>query len=302
MKRVLTAICALVALGILISSCSKHPGFKESENGLFYKIIKKADSEKKSQEGDIITISMIYKTEKDSVLFNSNTVGQPVMVRNVKPTYKGDINEIFQILSVGDSAQLIISADSFYMRNANQKTLPPFVTKGSMLHFEIKILSIKTKAEFDKEVMAKMNEQIKAEEVLIKAYIDNNKIKQEPDAEGLYFISLKKGNGKKPKDGNTVAANYVGYLLDGKVFDTNIEDSAKKYNLYDKRGQYKPLEFKLGAHSVIPGWEKGVAMMSVGEKAKLIIPSKLAYADRDMGVIKPFSPLVFFVELKEVKE
>ena len=52
---------------------------------------------------------------------------------------------------------------------------------------------------------------------------------------------------------------------------------------------------------MIQGWDEGIAMMNVGGKAKLIIPSSIAYGDRDMGTIKPYSTLVFDVELLGVE-
>lgn len=83
--------------------------------------------------------------------------------------------------------------------------------------------------------------------------------------------------------------HYKGTLLDGTPFDSS----------YD-RGE--PIEFVLGQGMVIPGWEEGIAMMNEGGKAKLIIPSKLAYGPNQRGnVIKPYSTLVFEVELIEVK-
>jgi FKBP-type peptidyl-prolyl cis-trans isomerase FkpA len=104
---------------------------------------------------------------------------------------------------------------------------------------------------------------------------------------GIIFKSLKPGDGPSPKATDTVTVNYEGTLTDGKVFDSSI-----------KRG--KPAEFPL--NGVIPCWTEGVQRMKVGEKAKIVCPSNLAYGERGAGnEIPPNSTLVFEVELLGIK-
>ena len=133
-------------------------------------------------------------------------------------------------------------------------------------------------------------EQARAkEDSLMQEYIVKNKIKVAPTASGLYFISKKAGKGTQAMAGQKVAVHYTGKFLDGSKFDSSID-----------RGE--PLEFVLGQGRVIPGWDEGIAMMKEGEKAVLLIPSKLAYGESGNQVIPPFSPLVFDVELVKVGE
>ncbi len=82
--------------------------------------------------------------------------------------------------------------------------------------------------------------------------------------------------------------HYTGTLLNGTKFDSS-------------RDRNEPFEFTLGKGQVIKGWDEGIALMNVGGKATLVIPSAIAYGDRDMGTIPPFSTLVFDVELIDVK-
>ena len=105
----------------------------------------------------------------------------------------------------------------------------------------------------------------------------------------MYFIETAPGNGVPAERGSTVKVHYMGRLLTGEKFDSSFD-----------RGE--PIEFKLGTGMVIPGWDEGIGYMTVGSKATLLIPSALAYGDRPPpgGMIKPFSPLVFEVELVEV--
>jgi peptidylprolyl isomerase len=83
--------------------------------------------------------------------------------------------------------------------------------------------------------------------------------------------------------------HYTGRLLDGTKFDSSLDRN-------------DPIEFKLGQGMVIKGWDEGIALLKVGGKALLIIPSNLAYGSRGAGgVIPPFSPLTFEVELVSVQ-
>lgn len=105
---------------------------------------------------------------------------------------------------------------------------------------------------------------------------------------GLQYVTIEEGDGPSPQPGEVVAVHYRGTLEDGTEFD----------NSYD-RGE--PITFPLGQGVVIPGWEEGIALMKVGEKAKLIIPPELAYGDQGAGeVIPPNAVLIFEVELVSI--
>lgn len=106
---------------------------------------------------------------------------------------------------------------------------------------------------------------------------------------GLQYIVLKEGKGEKPTETSTVKVHYHGTLIDGTVFDSSVD-----------RGT--PAEFPV--NRVIKGWTEGLQLMSVGSKYKFFIPQELAYGafPREGGAIKPFMPLIFEVELLEVKK
>jgi hypothetical protein len=104
-------------------------------------------------------------------------------------------------------------------------------------------------------------------------------------------------------NGDTVYVNYTGRTLDGKVFDSSIEAEAKKGGLEQPGRVYEPISFALGEGRVIPGWEQGLLLVNEGAKATFIIPSDLAYGPQGAGAdIKPFSTLIFDLELVKVKK
>lgn len=106
---------------------------------------------------------------------------------------------------------------------------------------------------------------------------------------GLRYKIIQKGDGKKAEAGKTVAVHYTGSLENGKTFDSS----------YPRK---KPIEFPLGKGHVIEGWDEGIALLQVGDKARFVIPAYLGYGDRGAGgVIPPNATLVFDVELMDVK-
>ena len=106
---------------------------------------------------------------------------------------------------------------------------------------------------------------------------------------GLRYKMIQKGSGKKAENGKTVSVHYEGSLPNGKVFDS----SYKRKN---------PIEFPLGEGNVIEGWDEGIALLQVGDKARFVIPSHLGYGESGAGgVIPPNSVLIFDVELMDVK-
>ncbi|PHR70197.1 MAG: peptidylprolyl isomerase [Lutibacter sp.] len=106
---------------------------------------------------------------------------------------------------------------------------------------------------------------------------------------GLRYKVLQNGNGKQATKGAMVSVHYKGQLLDGTVFDSSY-----------KRKQ--PIDFNVGTGQVISGWDEGIQLLKVGDKARFVIPSHLAYGSQGAGgVIPPDAPLIFDVELMNVK-
>jgi len=104
---------------------------------------------------------------------------------------------------------------------------------------------------------------------------------------GLQYEVVKMGNGPLPTDTNSVKVNYHGTLIDGTVFDSSVERKT-------------PIVFKV--NQVIKGWTEALKLMPVGSKFKIYVPQELAYAGADRGKIKPFSMLIFEVELISIEK
>ena len=102
---------------------------------------------------------------------------------------------------------------------------------------------------------------------------------------GVQYKVIKEGNGAMPKDTSMVKVNYEGKTIDGKVFDSSY-----------KRGE--PVDLR--ANQVIKGWTEALTHMPAGSVWEVYIPQQLAYGEREQGQIKPFSVLIFKIELISV--
>jgi len=103
---------------------------------------------------------------------------------------------------------------------------------------------------------------------------------------GVQYKVIREGNGAIPTDTSMVKVNYEGKTLEGKVFDSSYERN-------------KPAEFRV--NQVIKGWTEALCRMPAGSEWEVYIPQDLAYGERQQGEdIKPFSMLIFKIELLEV--
>jgi FKBP-type peptidyl-prolyl cis-trans isomerase FklB len=102
--------------------------------------------------------------------------------------------------------------------------------------------------------------------------------------------------------GDTVTVNYTGKTLDKKIFDTSIEQVAKDNKIFSAGRKYEPLRFANGYGEFLSGFEFAISLMHPGEKATVIFPSILGYGTRSNGAIPANSPLIFELELVQVKK
>ena len=281
-----------IILLVLILGCkeqSPYPGYSKNKNGIYYKLLTIGENGIKAKAGDFITVSLIYKTLKDSLFFKGKRKFQIT-----EPEFKGSIDECFTMLSEGDSASFIISADNFFTKTLSS-TLPSFINDESSMKVEMKVEEINTLEDYYKmkEAFLSWIEDFgEYEKVILKQYMDEEKLDIEPTKSGIYRIVIQEGNGKKVERDDTLKFHYEGRFLNGKFFD-----STKKRN--------EPFQFVYGTEwQVIKGMEKALGLMEEGEKSIIIIPSELGFGEEgsSTGIIPPYTSLIFEVELIEVKK
>ena len=280
----------IIAIFMTLSSCnyfSKYKGYSKTKTGIYYKLIQFGESSDKAGPGDYITVDITYKTILDSVFFEGRR-----KLRITEPAFPGAIDECFLMLAEDEKASFIISANDFFSKTI-ETTLPAFIQPEDPMKVDIDIVDIQTEEEYimEKEAFLHWIEDFgDYERVILRQYIDHEKVDIEPTESGLYHIILKKGTGEKVFVGDTVTVHYEGKFLNGKFFD-----STKRRN--------SPFQFVYGRKwQVIEGMEEAIGRMTEGEKALFIIPSQIGFGETgsSTGIIPPYTSTLFEVELIEV--
>lgn len=142
-------------------------------------------------------------------------------------------------------------------------------------------------------------ERTYSENTSIENYI-KGKIWTYSKADGIYHITKKATFGYQVNNGDTVTFWYKGYTLDGKVFDTNIEDEAKKAKLDTILHSFEPLVVIAGKGRLIDGLDNGLLLLREKEVATVIFPSSLGFKGNIIGSIAQWSPLAYDIEIVKV--
>lgn len=134
------------------------------------------------------------------------------------------------------------------------------------------------------------------------ATLETQQAKAETLPSGLKVLVLEEGTGDKPEVGQQVNVMYAGYLMDGTLFDSNYEEVARKYGVFDtnraQAGGYMPIPMDYSPESrLIAGFREGLLTMKVGDEVRLFIPSHLGYGPQGGGPIPPNADLVFDLEI-----
>src|SRR6185437_5732629 len=229
-------------------------GFNTSPSGLKYKMFTHENGPK-PKLGDVIKFNFILYSQKDSILSSTYKSLFPVVTEIRTPSYPGDLEEAFMMMSKGDSATFLVSADSFY----NGQDMP--VPRGTMLKMNIKMLAIESPEEYaldrqkQNEEQLKISARLKEQETKnLDNYIKNSAPGAVETPDGMYYLINQKGKGPFPTDSQTVIIRYSGYLLNGRPIDNEND---------------RITSFIIGRHDVIRGWEKGAELLNKGAKARL---------------------------------
>ncbi len=273
--------------------------------GVAYKIVKDVPG-KTAEIGGGIEFHLVAKC--DTLLLGDTRVqnaGKPVTAPVMEVKDLGQFQSIFPMLSKGDSVLVVISCDTILktVPPGNEGQLPPWLKSGNAVNVYLSVVSVKSKAEMEKEAAAakaaqetaakeaeaNAGKQVGIDDKLIQDYIAKNNIKATKTASGLYYTITQEGTGPQITSGQKVSMRYTGKLLDGKVFDSNM-------------GNDKPVfTFPVGQHQVIAGWDEGVALLKKGTKATFYIISSLGYGARGAGAaIGPNAVLLFDVEVVDI--
>lgn len=292
----LKTLCAIVIAAALTYACTETV---TTESGIEISFIKKGTEV--LEDSSIILINMQYINANGADLFNTLEQGSPIPL----PVYKsvwdsiGGFYGVLSLCKVDDSVAFKINAKELFVNTFKMEQVPDTIDATSDIQFYLGIKKQMNQEEFQAYRMEEFNKQqaklaeeaaekAKTDIIEIDKYLADNAIAAETTESGLRYAVTQQGSGNKPEAGQTVEVHYTGTLMDGTKFDSS----------YDRNQTF---EFPLGQGRVIKGWDEGIALLNVGSKATLYIPSALGYGARATGSIPANSILKFDVELISIK-
>ena len=168
-----------------------------------------------------------------------------------------------------------------------------------------KLFTVQIMSDYFEEAKAAEEAFIKMKEDLAAQFTEQIN-EAEETASGLRILKLKEGDGEQPKIGQKALVNYAGWLFNGDLFDSNIEEVAIQFNQLNPgrrdQGGYQPFPMDYSPDAQLAaGFREGLLTMKVGDKVRLFIPPHLGYGDNDYGPIPGGSTLVFDVEIVGVQ-
>lgn len=268
-----TLFLYLIIIGAILSSCSltKHKEQRKytvgkaysTPSGLEFEFLSEGKGEK-PDSGDRVTVNYVGRLTNDSVFDSSYKRDQPFkFILGAGNVIKG-WDEGVALMHVGDKVKLTIPPDLGY---GEKKTGP--IPANSTLIFEVKLLDIESPPKpYD----------VKGKDTI-------------STASGLKYIIVKSNpTGEKIEKNDLVTFDYNAYLENGHRFGSTF------YN-------HKPIKLRAGAGHVIKGWDEALLLLRKGEKARLLIPSDLAYGEKGYkNFISPNSDLIYDVSIINVQQ
>lgn len=250
---------------------------KHTASGIYYKIYTNDSSKVKPVYGDHIWMHLRKYGLKGKEVFNTRIfdVNNGVEMEFKKPEKKADVTEIFSLMGIGDSALVMIPG----------KLLDSNARGKKYFSYQLNLINFKTKDAYQYEKNEHAKLQLILDSLSIADYIRNNDLHDcTADAYGNWFLRKQKGNGPMVHGMDSVTIHYIGRLTNNKEFD----------NSYERKQTFS---FVVGKKQVIEGLDKGIQNFYHGDKGLLLIPSRLAYGDKEVGKIPANSVLVFEFEI-----
>jgi len=288
MKRnclTLASVC-LLAMMVLTACTQRFPGYKKTESGLYYKFYSHNTSAPKPNQTDFMKVAMTCYLH-DSVYFDFQQTESQLYAQLKESVFPADLNEAYAMMHLGDSASFYIKADSVAIKYYDKNPEEVGLNADDYFRYEVKLLEIKTAEEFQGEI-DRMNKAMREHAMQeFTDFVETNLVGITPESSGVYIIPLEPSKGPCPKKGDKVELDFSAYLLNGQFVGSTFDRPDK-------------FSFVLGEGFAIQGWEEVVPKMHLGERVKAIIPFELAYDERSVGSIPPYSSLIYDIKLLKI--
>jgi len=286
----------LVAFSLILFSCKREPelinGYSVSSTKLYYKICTIGDGTKHPKNGDYLLLHVKYKTQNDSLFYHSNHQAWKGYFVEYKKNKDAVFLSYFSEMIEGDSMQFMVPTASFF-KEIFKNEIPYFCEKDSIVKVELKFIAIMDAQDKDLYAQSKRIEKIenaKFEKDEMLNYAKNNFKDFDTISGGIFFKHLKKTSDSTISLGKSIAIKYRGYYTDNELFDNSVFHKSVDFT-YGSQGQ------------LLQGMQIVLRKMRKGEIVKFILPSQLAFGEQGSsdGLIPPFCPLVYELEVTDVK-
>lgn len=290
MKSIYAAFVFFSAL-LILAGCN-NATYKKTPGGMPYQLFESKDTVK-IKVGDIMKVGFTQKVN-DSVFFtNVGTV--PFYIPVSSNTNPYDLSELWTKIKQGDSLVTTQMMDTFIKRNP--QGIDPQFKNGDRILTYVKILKVFKKREDATADEEKEKQLLKEKEAAgLANYLKEKNIKAQKTPSGAYVETISPGVGNVIDSGKYVTVNYTGTSFSGVRFDSNTDTSFH---------HVAPMSFTVSAvpPQMIQGFDEAVRLMKKGEKAKVYIPSTLAYgANPQSPKIKPYENLIFDLEIVDIAD
>ncbi|MEO8762294.1 MAG: FKBP-type peptidyl-prolyl cis-trans isomerase [Bacteroidia bacterium] len=274
-----------------IFSCKEKPktyqGYSKEKN-FYYKLISLGDEAKKTDSTQCLWIIASCKTLTDSIFWNTKHTNQTFFVTQNSSSFLKNIYGF----SVGDSLQYLFPTKEFF-KNFFKSDVPFFCKKDSCIKFSVKIiraLSLSQFNAFNDSLHAISNQKENEELSKMQAYISKNCKNVTEFAPNAFMEITRTTKLDSVKKGKKIKLLYKGYFLDGALVDYTPNNWAFEF-VCGQEGQ------------LIAGLQLALYKLKKGEKAKIILPSQLAFGKQGSsnGAVPPYTPLVYQIEIEDVK-
>ena len=302
----------LKTAAVLLLFCMACSNVKETPKGLTYTLVKKGDGVI-VKPGQYLIANLFFKDAKDSVWFDSrkSEYPSPVLIPDTAQMKREDaIADLFRHLSKGDSVTFKMPADILFEKTFKQPIPPKMNPKDEFL-FAIGVRDVIGQEQFQKmqqemaeKQTAKINKdkaiQMGKDTVIIDSILTARNIKAKKTKSGIRYVVVKEGKGPTVERGQKITANYTGYTINGKVFDTSIESVGKAAGL--PKTIYRLMELNAGTGRVQIGFDESLMLMNKGAKYTVYIPSPLMYGARQVSEdIGHNAILIFDIEMLNIQ-
>ena len=286
MKTSTTILLVLAGL-FAIGGCAGG-GFKKTKSGILYKIISD-EKNPLAKNGEFLKLHYIQKVQDSVITSSYNAFPTYAKVDSVGPVYNP--LEVFNKLRKGDSAIIVMSADSLQRKSGQ---LPPYIKKTDKLTLTIRVIDVmKSEEDIRNDQTTDVEKKKSGEIAAIEKYLAEKNIKAEKTPKGVFVVVEEKGQAPYADSGKAVKVMYDGTTFSGVKFDSNRDTAF---------GHAQPYSFIVGQRGAIEGWDDGMRLFGKGGKGKLYIPSMLAYGPNvpPNAKFKAFENLIFDVEVVDV--